>query len=118
MVARMGAIKIASCVAAAALLSACTTTAKGEALYFGIIRVDGPSGGVARTVRSRVLGGWVERDAQQEAIGLGYRDHSLLVLPPECRVVIIVRNDAELQSLRAAMGPVLNGEEKPCVYRE
>ncbi|HXC57448.1 MAG TPA: hypothetical protein VNU97_19270 [Rhizomicrobium sp.] len=93
-------------VAACAALGACTTIDAGKdhvsATYFGIVRVVTPvtdanaaaAGATMTALDTHVVGLQI-----QGGVGLGYIHDQRYAMPTDCRVVIFVQNQAQLDQL-------------------
>jgi hypothetical protein len=107
------------CVVALLALGACASARDPEgstAYYLGLVKVvsrGDPKKGSIETVT--VVGAWAD---PKTSFGLGYRKRRQIMLPPDCRIVFIVRSDEELDRLLRAFGPTATGEDKPCTVRE
>ena len=110
--------RLIACIFCLAGLMGCTVGPAGgrqDGLYLGLVRVKADQSGGGRDEKIAVLGGWIEsRSDAGASTGIGLRKRSTLILPLECRVVIRVRDRADLDRLMAAIGPVMTGDEKPC----
>lgn len=88
-------------------LGACTI-GPGEQVrghYFGYVRVVEPAAGPERAERTQVetVGAWLElapMSPQIDSLGLGLRRAKRTVLPMDCRLAIIVENEAQLSAAR------------------
>jgi hypothetical protein len=94
--------------------------------YIGFVEVTAPGGvpgeppGVSR--RSvKVLGGWVETSSVHgglENAGVGWREGRQLVVPRECRLIVIVRSAEELDSARAMLSADMIAKGDLCVIQD
>jgi hypothetical protein len=112
-----------------AALCGCAVQGTNETVvgrYFGFVEVrsDPPPGDTAsgvRHVRVRTLGGWLELSPDAggvESVGAGWRSSDRLVVPNDCRLVIIVRNDAELASARALLDTQAIARGELCLIQD
>lgn len=88
-------------------------------LLIGIVRVKtekfyGPS-----REQVAVVGGWAGSfGGNAGGAGLGYRGETMLRMPRECRVVILVRNREEYDRLMEAIGPAIREDGQLCTASE
>ena len=88
---------------------------KRDALYIGVVRIKSSAIASGGREKASVFGAWVNSaETGISSVGLGYREQSILLIPKECRVVIFVNSKIELDKITAALGPTVNGKEKPC----
>lgn len=88
-------------------LAGCTL-APGEHVhghYFGYVRIVAPAGAPEGGVRKQVesVGAWIEVDpasSQLDSAGVGFRKSERLIIPLDCRLAVIVRNEAQLAAAR------------------
>jgi hypothetical protein len=107
----------------------CVAHATGErsiGRYLGYVEVRtdpataGEPAGVRRT-RVLTLGGWLEtspRGDGVESVGAGWRSSRLLIVPEGCRLVVIVKSDAELISARAVLNANAIQRGEQCVVKD
>ncbi len=94
-------------IAVCGALCACTTIDASKdhvsATYFGIVRVESPA--VTRNVAASTPAPVVASEARgfglrlQNGVGLGYFHDQNYEVPPDCRVVIFVQNQEQLESV-------------------
>jgi hypothetical protein len=76
--------------------------------------------GVRRTT-VRTLGGWLDlapKDGGVESLGAGWRSSRRLIVPDDCRLVIIVRSAAELASARTLIDTGTNTGGSQCLVQD
>lgn len=106
-----------------------TQSSSGERVvgrYLGLVEVTTPAPAPGRQAdvmrrQVKVLGGWLEtspRTGGVESAGLGWRDSRQLVVPMDCRLVVIVRSAEELESARATLGADRIAKGELCVVPE
>lgn len=114
---------------AGSALSGCAVQGTNERVigrYFGLVEVrsDLPAGDTApgvRRTRVRSLGGWLELSPGAggvEAVGAGWRESDRLFVPNDCRLVIIVRNDADLASVRTLLDTSAIAKGEQCLVQD
>lgn len=127
----------------AALLGACASVGGGGPVvgrYLGYVAVRAPAEGdevlvvtrsdamsVTHTARPAagvagsdvaVLGAWLDAAASPKGggAGLGWRRARLLSIPPDCRLVVLVKTDAQLKSVEQLLANITKGDP-PCVVK-
>ncbi|PLR28425.1 hypothetical protein SGCZBJ_02975 [Caulobacter zeae] len=94
--------------------------------YFGMVevRAEPPAGEDGQTIgrtKVRTLGGWVDlspRGGRLESLGAGWRSSARLAIPADCRLVVVVRTDAQLASVKALLDADLVSKGERCAVKE
>lgn len=109
-------------------LNGCVAVGTGQVVgrYVGFVEVlePAPVAGTAagvRQTRVRTLGGWLEVSpgvGGVESLGAGWRSSQRLIVPKDCRLVIIVRSEAEMASVKTLLSleGVAKGEQ--CLLKD
>jgi hypothetical protein len=118
-----------SAILVAALCTGCVTRPadhRTTGLYLGITKLTtGQSSpaehdGVSRT-RVRALGAWLEASPRAGSVGnvgVGWLDSRRLIVPADCRVVIIVSSEIELASVQALLSADAIRRGEQCVIKD
>ncbi len=90
----------------------------------GVEIVDTTAGGVSEPTPAigqsdvAVLGAWLDTGkAPRGGAGLGWRRSHLVLVPPDCRLVVMVQTDAQLQSAEQLLAGTSKGDGT-CVVKQ
>ena len=95
----------------------------GRTVYAGVAEAtDQPTLSGEKFIVNRdieVLGAWIDRRSNGDAIGfgLGYRAMDITAAPLDCALVIFVKTDSQLESVRALTEQFYSEGESPCIVR-